>query len=232
MSTINNDIPYVPENTTDPAAGLNLSLKDVDALLQAAVLSIINDPPASPVEGDRHLVGTGTGVWVGKDDLIAQYLDGAWSYYAARYLVNIDDGLLYFRTAGGWTSADTGGVSFADLTGSPEDNAALAAALAGKADEVQNNLSATSPPTVGNDSSEGYEPLSRWFDVSAPESYLCLDATEGAAVWVQTSLTLDELGSAALANVGTADAELPTNATVNAALQDAQIRNITGIYYK
>lgn len=105
MKTINNEIPLVPENTTDPAAGLNLSLKDVDALLQAAVLSIINDPPASPAEGDRHLVEVGTGAWAGKDDLIAQFLDGAWSYYAARYIVNIDDGLLYVRNAGGWMPA-------------------------------------------------------------------------------------------------------------------------------
>jgi len=215
LKTINNEIPLVPENTTDPAAGLNLSLKDVDALLQAAVLSIINDPPASPAEGDRHLVEVGTGAWAGKDDLIAQFLDGAWSFYAARYAVNLDDGLLYFRAASGWSAADTGGTAFADITGSPDDNAALAAALDAKEDAVQDNLSASVPPTVDNDEAEGYAPRSRWFDIVAGESYLCLSADDGDAVWVQTSLTLDELGSAALADVGTADDELPTNANVD-----------------
>lgn len=214
MSTINNDIPYVPENTIDPAAGLNLSLKTVDALLQSAVLGFEDSPPVSPAEGDRHVVGTGTGVWAGKDDLIAQYLDGAWSFYAARYAVNLDDGLLYFRAASGWSAADTGGTAFADITGSPDDSTALAAALDAKEDAVQDNLSASVPPTVDNDETEGYAPRSRWFDIVARESYLCLSADDGAAVWVQTSLTLDELGSAALADVGTAPSEIPTNAQV------------------
>ena len=136
MNTINNDIPYVPENTIDPAAGLNLSLKTVDALLQSAVLGLADDPPATPADGDRYIVGAGTGAWAGKNDLIAQYLDGAWSFYAARYAVNLDDGLLYFRAASGWSAADTGGTAFADITGSPDDNAARAAALDSKVEKV------------------------------------------------------------------------------------------------
>ncbi|ROZ86903.1 hypothetical protein EF096_01970 [Pseudomonas neustonica] len=78
---------------------------------------------------------------------------------------------------------------------------ALAAALDAKEDAVQDNLSASVPPTVDNDETEGYAPRSRWFDILARESYLCLSAATGAAVWVQTSLTLDELGSAALQDV-------------------------------
>ncbi|HIQ52642.1 MAG TPA: DUF2793 domain-containing protein, partial [Pseudomonas pachastrellae] len=134
-NTPNNAIPYVPESTIDPAAGLNLALVTIDALLQAAVQSITNTPPGSPAEGERHLVGTaGTGDFAGHDNQIAQYLDGAWRFYAARVVVNLDDGLLYFRNSTGWAAADTGGVSFADITGSPGDNTSLASALAGKAD--------------------------------------------------------------------------------------------------
>tara|TARA_Y100000748_G_scaffold300509_1_gene299079 strand:- start:1516 stop:2235 length:720 start_codon:yes stop_codon:yes gene_type:complete len=223
-NTPNNAIPYVPENTIDPAAGLNLALVTVDALLQAAVQSITNMPPGSPAEGERHLVGTaGTGDFAGHDNQIAQYLDGAWRFYAARVVVNLEDGLLYFRNTTGWAAADTGGVSFADINGNPVDNALLAAALAGKADVVQDNLSASVPPTVDNDETEGYEPRSRWFDIVANESYLCLSAATGAAVWVQTSLTLDELGSAALANVGSGGTELPDNDAV-----DAKIAAVVG----
>ena len=39
--TINNQIPFVPENTIDPAAGLNLSLNTVDALLQVLVQTVV-----------------------------------------------------------------------------------------------------------------------------------------------------------------------------------------------
>jgi len=62
-------------------------------------------------------------------------------------------------------------------------------------------LDAVVPPTVNDDSTAGFTPRSIWFDVAAGEAYRCLIAEPGAAVWVQTSLTIDELGSAAMAQV-------------------------------
>ena len=110
MSTINNDIPFVPDNTTDPAAGLNLSLNVIDALLQIAVVGIQNTPPGSPTDGQRYIVGTaGTGDWAGQDSRLARYLDGAWLFYDARIAVNLSDGLLYFRNSAGWEAAGAGG---------------------------------------------------------------------------------------------------------------------------
>ena len=49
------------------------------------------------------------------------------------------------------------------------------------------NLSATGAPTVNNDTSEGYGVGSRWIDVSADKEYVCLDNTDGAAVWTETT---------------------------------------------
>ncbi|MGM0858662.1 MAG: hypothetical protein ACQEW0_16515 [Pseudomonadota bacterium] len=67
---------------------------------------------------------------------------------------------------------------------------------------VLHNTNATRAPTANDDSPAGYSPRSTWFDASQtpPEAYRCIDATEGAAVWVKTTLTLDELGTAALEN--------------------------------
>lgn len=110
MSTINNDIPFVPENTTDPAAGLNLSLNVIDALLQIAVVAIQDTPPGAPTEGQRYIVGTaGTGDWSGQDNRLARYLDGAWSFYDARMAVNLADGNLYARNSTGWGVVTGGG---------------------------------------------------------------------------------------------------------------------------
>lgn len=53
---------------------------------------------------------------------------------------------------------------------------------------IKNNFSATSPPDVTDDSSAGYEVGSRWVDVSNNESYICVDATTGAAVWSATTV--------------------------------------------
>lgn len=45
------------------------------------------------------------------------------------------------------------------------------------------NLTATAPPTSGDDSADGYVVGSLWWDVAADRIYVCADATAGAAVW-------------------------------------------------
>ena len=103
MSTPNTGIPYVPENTQDPAAGLNLALNVIDALLQTAVIDMGQTaPPGSPNDGDLHIVGTGaTGAWAGQDNNLARYVAEGdfWQFYEAgvkvHYVLNRDDGNLY-----------------------------------------------------------------------------------------------------------------------------------------
>lgn len=48
-----------------------------------------------------------------------------------------------------------------------------------------NKLNATSAPTVNNDTDEGYAVGSYWVDVTADKGYICLDNTDGAAVWTE-----------------------------------------------
>jgi len=45
------------------------------------------------------------------------------------------------------------------------------------------NLEATVPPAATNDTTEDYVVGSRWIDVTAKLSYVCVDVTEDAAVW-------------------------------------------------
>lgn len=49
-----------------------------------------------------------------------------------------------------------------------------------------NNLQATADPAASNDSSQGYEVGSTWVNVSAGRAFVCVDASEGAAVWNET----------------------------------------------
>ena len=74
-NTVNNLIPFVPENTTDPAAGLNLSLYIIDMLLNISVETVgDNTPPSSPSDGVRYIVGTSpTGAWSGYAHKLAMY---------------------------------------------------------------------------------------------------------------------------------------------------------------
>ena len=57
----------------------------------------------------------------------------------------------------------------------------------GTTSELKYNLTATTAPTVDDDVTAGYSIGSRWIDVTADREYVCLDATDGAAVWTQTS---------------------------------------------
>ena len=59
----------------------------------------------------------------------------------------------------------------------------------GNVPNILNKLDATAAPTTGDDSADGYSVGSKWIDTSADKVYECLDATEGAAVWKETTTT-------------------------------------------
>lgn len=73
-----------------------------------------------------------------------------------------------------------------------------------------NNFTAVVAPTVSDDAGSGYSVGSRWVDTVSDESYICVDAANGAAVWVNSTLTSDELGPlSVLATVGSAPVVTP-----------------------
>jgi hypothetical protein len=125
MSTPNVGIPYVTQGTLDPAAGLNLALNVIDALLQTAVIEVgRNTPPVSPSDGELYIVGVGTGAWSGQDDNLARYVaEGTfWQFYTAGVQVNLvvsrEDGGIYAYNG---TSASSGWVLAGGLPDSPHD---------------------------------------------------------------------------------------------------------------
>ncbi len=103
-ATVNNSITFAEENVIDPAASINIALKQIDAMLGVRVLSIgDNAPPGSPADGDRYIVGTApTGAWSGEADKLAQWLDSQWHFYDAAMAVNLDDDTLYIHISTGW----------------------------------------------------------------------------------------------------------------------------------
>ncbi len=71
-----------------------------------------------------------------------------------------------------------------------------------------NNYTATTAPTVNDDSDDGYEVGSQWYDQTGDNMYHCLDATVGAAVWQQGDVVVGDLGGmAALDKTNQSDAE-------------------------
>lgn len=63
------------------------------------------------------------------------------------------------------------------------DVSASAAVWARVYGTVAHKFNATTAPGVTNDVDEGYGPGSFWIDTTADAAYVCLDGTDGAAVW-------------------------------------------------
>lgn len=65
---------------SQPEVIVNAALRALEAAIQISALGYQNDPPGSPSEGDRYLVGdTPTGAWAGHAEQIAYY-SGGWQF--------------------------------------------------------------------------------------------------------------------------------------------------------
>lgn len=49
------------------------------------------------------------------------------------------------------------------------------------------NLNASTNPTITDDSGSGYVVGSRWIDITNDKEYVCVDASVGAAIWIETT---------------------------------------------
>jgi len=78
-------------------------------------------------------------------------------------------GQSYYNTTDGFTYIYNGS-AWVDITASGGSG-------------ITNNMAATVPPVVTDDTSAGYVVGSRWVDVTANRSYICVNSNTGAAVW-------------------------------------------------
>lgn len=74
-------LPYILQSQSQKEVTHNSSLDLIDALLQAACVSVsVNTPPGSPVAGDCYVIGTSpTGAWTGQAKAVAFYTTG-WNF--------------------------------------------------------------------------------------------------------------------------------------------------------
>lgn len=93
----------------------------------------------------------------------------------------------------------------------------------GNVENLKVNLTATVAPTATDDSGLGYAVGGRWADITADKEYVCLDATVGAAVWIETTgaggvgaITFDELTDTPANKVGQAGKVVGVNSTETA----------------
>ena len=117
--------------TTSPSSGTDIANKDyVDSVAQGldwqeSVLAEQNDPPASPTDGDRYLVGaTPTGAWDTHAGELTQYVTDTWEFYVpdegtATFIENED--LLKVYQNGSWMPFGSA-INHGSLTGLSNDD--------------------------------------------------------------------------------------------------------------
>ncbi len=76
-------LPYLAAAQAQKHVSVNDALSVLDAIVQLAVIDKdLTQPPVSPTEGDRYIVGAGaTGAWATYDGQITSYNSGVWQFY-------------------------------------------------------------------------------------------------------------------------------------------------------
>lgn len=93
--TIHLELPYIAASQAQKHVTHNEALRILDALVMLSVKDRdLSAPPGSPADGDRYLVApAGSGGFAGRDNQIAHFRDGAWTFHMPRsgWLCYVED---------------------------------------------------------------------------------------------------------------------------------------------
>jgi len=123
----------------------NEALRQLDAIVQLSAISISNTPLATPVNGERQIVGLNPeGLFAGKENNLAAFQDGAWTFFSPQlgwraYVADLSKELVFDGSS--WQTLDT---QQADMFG-----------INSSADAV-NRLTVKSPATLFDHEGEGH----------------------------------------------------------------------------
>lgn len=80
-STPDLNLPYLSEAQSGKEITYNEMLNRLEIMIQPNAISILNDPPATPSEGDKYIIGSvPTGSWAGHANNLAGFIGGAWVF--------------------------------------------------------------------------------------------------------------------------------------------------------
>lgn len=112
---------------------------------------------------------------VNSDSLTVEIQASSIAENITRIETNGDDLDIYFANAlGGGDVTELNGVVAAHTGDVPEGQEAQTSGV-------------TRDPNANDDITEGFNPLDRWFNSSSQETFVCVDNTDGAAIWKRTT---------------------------------------------
>ena len=113
-------LPYILQSQSQKEVTHNSGLDLIDALLQAACVSVsVNTPPGSPLAGDCYVIGTApTGAWAGQAKKFTFYTTG-WNFITPWEGLTVwanDTNTLMTYDGANWVTSITLPTSFQNLT--------------------------------------------------------------------------------------------------------------------
>ena len=115
-------LPFILPSQAQKHITHNEAIQMLDALVQLGVRDdALGGPPASPVPGDRYIVGpNASGAWEGREGEIAAWQGGAWLFYLPRdgWLAHVarDDRMVRYRD-NAWGPLPASGVTRTERIG-------------------------------------------------------------------------------------------------------------------
>ena len=157
-NTPNLDLPFIMPAQAQKHVTHNEALLKLDAIVQLSVKDRdLDNPPATPANGERYVVGANAlSDWAGQDGAIAAYQDGAWSFYTPSngWLAWVEDeGVLIAWNGSSWvvTSSGSGGGN-----GENSFTSTTMLGINAAADDT-NRLSLRAPATLLNHEGSGHQ---------------------------------------------------------------------------
>ena len=101
-NSLNLELPYLEEGQAQKHVTVNDAFRRIDQIIQLSVVDRDrSDPPATPQEGERYLVGDSpTGAWDGHAREVAAYVDDTWEFFVPvegwLAYIQAEDALAYY----------------------------------------------------------------------------------------------------------------------------------------
>jgi hypothetical protein len=203
-------LPYLAAAQAQKHVTHNEALRLLDAMVQLAVLDRTRSaPPASPADGDRHLVASGaTGLWAGWDLNIAYWVDGAWTRLVPR------PGWLAWIAAEGIFASWTG--SAWQALGAPENVSDAVFSLVSDSDPTKKALFNLSGLSTGT--TRTFTLPNTWSELAilaGPQTFSGNKTSSGTLTASGATATIGTATGAATYGVGTGATASGSTKTVN-----------------
>lgn len=205
MTTANLGMPELVQNQTGADITHNSALAILDSTVQLVVINMTTTASPTGAEGVRYIPATGaSGAWDSTwENKVAAYSGGAWVKIIPQSgwtLFDLDTQKYYSYNGTIWSLTQmepevldtefrvvksTDSTSKMDFDMSKVETATTTTFIMpnGDVEFAKTKLDAIAAPTVNDDITLFYEPGSVWVDTTNNKGYLCVDNTDGAAIW-------------------------------------------------